>query len=418
MSRSSYHVHSSIVRRRSSIALTFGSAALTPLLVLGALALVGGCTAFSNVGSANAPIIGGTADGADPSVVVLFAQVPGAQGGSLCTGEVVSPHVVLTAAHCVSPAEVGTGAVFSVYNGPNFDQATQAQLWAVSETHFDAQFDTNNLNGGHDIGVAILSKPAPVTPIPFNRTPLDTTFVGQNVRFVGYGLDNAAAQTGAGIKRQTTTTLSDYTALLLHFTDGTHETCNGDSGGPAFMTVGGKEVIVGLTSFGDVNCNQGGYDTRVDALTSFVDQYVQKFDPAPASAPDMAQPAAPPDMAQPAQQPADPQPPQQPQTPPSSGTTPPASSQTPPSGSQPSGPAPSQSGRSIGEACAKDNDCASKVCGLGTQGTLVCVANSANGETGDAIGGCSISGRDDRMTLAFLIVVALVLSRSLTRRRR
>jgi secreted trypsin-like serine protease len=385
-------------------------------------ALLGGCTAFPTVGSESAPIIGGTTDTADPSVVVLFAQVPGANGGSLCTGEVISPHVVLTAAHCVSPAEVGQGAVFTVYNGPNFDQATQAQLWAVSETHFNPLFDTNNLNGGNDVGVAILKNPAPVTPIAINRAPLDTTYVGKSVRFVGYGLDNAAAQTGAGMKRQTTTTLSDYTALLLHFTDGTHETCNGDSGGPAFMTVGGSEVIVGLTSFGDVNCNQGGYDTRVDAMLSFIDPYVQKFDPAPAAAPDMARPPAPPDMAQPPQQPpsGDPQPSSPPQNPPAnppSGST--SGSNNPPSNTPPSNTPPATSqGRSVGQACAKDDDCASKLCGLGTQGTLVCVANSGNAATGDVIGGCSVAGHDDRMTLAFLIVIALVLSRSLTRRRR
>ena len=72
------------------------------------------------------------------------------------------------------------------------------------------------------------------------------------MRFVGYGLDNATTQTGGGIKRATTTTLTDHTSLLLHFSDGTHETCNGDSGGPAFMTIGGRETIVGLTSYGDV----------------------------------------------------------------------------------------------------------------------------------------------------------------------
>src|SRR5439155_6202199 len=118
-----------------------------------------------------------------------------------------------------------------------------------------------------------------IKPLAMNRTPLDATYDGKQVRFVGFGLDNATAQSGAGVKRQTTTTLADHTALLLHFTDGLHETCNGDSGGPAFMTIGGQEVIVGLTSYGDVNCNQGGYDTRVDALAAWVDPYIKQADP-------------------------------------------------------------------------------------------------------------------------------------------
>jgi V8-like Glu-specific endopeptidase len=388
-----------------------------PVLV-GACALAG-CTAAPGaptVAEEQAPIIGGTTDTGDPSVVLLFAQVPGAQGGSLCTAEVISPHVVLTAAHCVSPEEVGAGAQFVVYPGADFSQATQANVLPVSETHFDQQFNTNNLEGGHDVGVAILKNPAPVAPLAVNRTPLDASFVGKPVRFVGYGLDNAQAQTGAGVKRQTTTTLTDYNSLLIHFSDGQHETCNGDSGGPAFMTVNGKEVIVGLTSFGDVNCNQGGYDTRVDALLSFIDQYVNQADPPP---PDMGSPpdmAAPPDLAQPPSPPSG-DPPSSSSTPtgddPGSAGSQPGPGSQPPAGSttQPTAP----SGRGLGEACASDNDCSSHVCGLGTQGTLVCVSgNAAAGGMGCAFGG---SGADGTI-FGFLVMMALLLGRGLGRRRR
>src|SRR5579859_6252169 len=113
------------------------------LVLLFALA---GCTAAIDVASSSAPIIGGTTDTGDPSVVLLFAQVPGQQGGSLCTAEVISPHVVVTAAHCVSPAEVGAGAQFTVYVGTDFNTATAADLLTVSETHFDPAFSTANLN--------------------------------------------------------------------------------------------------------------------------------------------------------------------------------------------------------------------------------------------------------------------------------
>ena len=397
-----------------------GSMARLPSFFLLA-ALGAGCTAPVTVGETRAPIIGGSVDNGDPGVVLLFAQVPGSQSGSLCSAEVISPHVILTAAHCVSPAEVGQGAQFVVYPGVDFDQAQQGDLLAVAETHFDPQFSTQNVQAGHDIGVAILAKPTLITPLPVNRAPLDTTFVGKPVRFVGYGLDDSAAQTGAGTKRQTTTTLSDYSALLVHFTDGLHETCNGDSGGPAFMTVNGKEVIVGLTSFGDVNCNQGGYDTRVDAVISFADTYVRMFDPPAAAPPDMGH-AAPPDMALP------PQPSQPPQTGEPAPSSPPSSPPQPSSPAQAGSPSqpqqPSQpttgsttpaAGRAAGESCAKDADCSSHICGLSTQGTLICVAgDAAQGGIGCDLGQTG----DDRMIFAFLVTMALALSRSLVRRRR
>ena len=56
-------------------------------------------------------------------------------------------------------------------------------------------------------------------------------------------------------------------------------TAHGEVETPAFMQVGGKETIVGVTSFGDVNCAQGGYDTKVDAESAFIDGYVNMFDP-------------------------------------------------------------------------------------------------------------------------------------------
>jgi secreted trypsin-like serine protease len=333
-------------------------------------------------------IIGGTLDTADPGVVLLFAQVPGAQSGSLCTAEIVSPHVVITAAHCVSPSEVGQGAQFVVYPGNDFNQATQAELLPVKETHFNPLFDSNNLDAGNDIGVAILQNPIATPPLTMNRAPLTTAMQGQPVRFVGYGLSDAQQQTGAGVKRTTTTTLTDFTSVLVHFTDGTHETCNGDSGGPAFMTFNGQEEIVGLTSFGDVNCDQGGYDTRLDAMVSFVDPYIQANDPQqPAgSPPDMAAAPSAPDLAGPR-------------------------SDDPGSGGGDSPSAGGQPGASggltaVGAPCTRDADCASNACGVGGQGQLVCVGGTA--PSNSLVGGCAVGGSGSG-ALELLLIVGVVL---------
>ena len=44
--------------------------------------------------------------------------------------------------------------------------------------------------------------------------------------------------------------------------------CEGDSGGPAFVTSGGVESIVGIVSHGDAECVGGAVFTRVDAYAS------------------------------------------------------------------------------------------------------------------------------------------------------
>ena len=227
-------------------------------------------------------IIGGTTDGADPVVVLIYLSVPFHSDGALCTGEVVSPHVVLTAGHCAGGEDPSiTNMNYRVYLGADFSKATTADLLPAKEAHYHPAFNSSDLSAGNDVGVIIMrdALPSAIAPLPYNRASMDAGFDGRSVRFVGYGLDNGSAQTGGGIKRATSTTLTDHSALLLHFSDVAHETCNGDSGGPAFMTVDGRETIVGLTSYGDVACAEGGYDTRVDALAPWIDGWVAQADP-------------------------------------------------------------------------------------------------------------------------------------------
>lgn len=349
------------------------------------LALVGCTGAAAGPDVLEEDIIGGTTDTSDPAVVLLYMTVPGQSGGSLCTAEVISPHVVLSAAHCTGGENPSvTNAVWRVYLGPDFSKATAADLLAVKEARYNPKFDINNLPAGNDVGVAILQNalPSTIVPLPLNHGSMDSGFDGKPVRFVGYGLDNATAQTGAGVKRTTTTTLSDHSALLLHFADTTHETCNGDSGGPALMTLGGRETIVGLTSYGDVNCAMGGWDTRVDAMAAWIDSYVQQADPGFGTSGGTVPPSS---------------------TPPS----PSGGSQSPPTSSATPMPPSSTGAGGVGASCVSDNDCQSRLCGLANNGTRMCFSANAN----QAVGGCSMSsGADDgaAAAAALLLVLALI----------
>lgn len=256
-----------------------------------------------DVGVRHSAIVGGVLDQGDPSVVLLLAQSN--QGTSLCTAEVVSPHVVLTAAHCVAPSVVGNGNTFQVFLGYDINDRAQANnaanYYAVREIHYDQAFNVNNLTGGHDIAVVITTKALPRTPLPMNRTPLTRNDIDAPLRLVGYGITSGRDTQGttAGTKRQTSTVLYDYDNLLLYFNDPKHLTCEGDSGGPAFITRNGIEYIAGVTSFGDQGCLQGGADTRVDVFLAFVDKYITQFDGVQQQPmPDLAM--SPPDLARPA----------------------------------------------------------------------------------------------------------------------
>jgi hypothetical protein len=180
--------------------------------------------------------------------------------------------VLVTAAHCVDPAEVGSGATFSVILGTDWSNANDTVL-PVKETHYDSSFNTNAPQDGYDIGIVILSSPTTLTPLPYN-TSTASADIGSSVRVVGYGLSNAAQQTGAGTKRSVTAPVDSVTTTQIGLGNNTKGTCNGDSGGPAFSTINGVETIVGLTSYGNQQCTGTGYDTRIDHYASFIAKYV------------------------------------------------------------------------------------------------------------------------------------------------
>jgi secreted trypsin-like serine protease len=246
--------------------------------------LLTGCVAPTATSSTAQPIIGGTTVTTDPAVVLLVATI-GRSGQAYCTAEIVSPHVVMTAAHCVDPSELGGTATFQVFLGADINGSMgndQSLYLDVKETHFNSQFDGNQVENGNDVGVAILSAAAPVTPILMNRTALTNADVGQPLRLVGFGIDSGNDQQGssAGTKRQVSTPLTSYDSLFIDFGTAQKGTCEGDSGGPAFMTINGQEVITGITSFGPQGCNGDSTDTRVDTISvPFIDPYIQANDP-------------------------------------------------------------------------------------------------------------------------------------------
>lgn len=245
-----------------------------------------GCVAadLDPAGQLAQPIIGGVVNPGDPAVVMVMAE-DGRGGMSLCTGEVISPHVVLTAAHCVDPASVGQGISFRVFLGADYNDARQsgnaANYAAVKSVAWDPKFNVNRLELGHDIAVVVLRAPLNVAPLPYARAPLANNDRGATLRLVGYGVTSGRDVQGlsAGTKRQVKTTLTAFDNLLVQLGDANHNTCEGDSGGPALLSRGGVETIIGVTSYGDQGCVMGGFDTRVDTYSAWIDGYVMANDP-------------------------------------------------------------------------------------------------------------------------------------------
>lgn len=235
-----------------------------------------GCVAsapdFERVSRDRAAIAGASspADGASDGAVVAIVRKSGAM---VCTGTVIAPRVVVTAAHC----GVHATSYWDYDVAFGSDVRAAGLRLAVVDARAHPQFDPATF--ANDIAMLSLADEAPIAPRVLRRTPIASEEVGGEIRVVGYGRTRADA-TDEGVRRQGTTTLAQVTEKELKLEGGAAQPCAYDSGGPAFMTVGGAELLVGVTSRGDSACSTYSRETRVDAHLAFIDQYLADCAPA------------------------------------------------------------------------------------------------------------------------------------------
>jgi hypothetical protein len=225
-----------------------------------------GCDAAGDAPSRAHTITEGTADDGDPGVVALVET----NGLLRCTGTLVAPRAVLTAAHCAIEAGNHTAFFGSEIDGPG-------ESFAIID--FRAHPGYSGETGRDDIAVLFLDAAPPVTPALLPDRALDAAFVGANVRLVGFG-QTAADTDDSGLKREGIATVSQLDDTELELVPAPSQTCLGDSGGPAFAVIDGVEVLVGVTARGDPDCALYAISTRVDAhLASFVQPYLDETAP-------------------------------------------------------------------------------------------------------------------------------------------
>lgn len=226
---------------------------MAPLVALLGLVTALAGESFTDEPRPPTPIVGGevVAPGAWPEIVAIDL------GRLQCTGTLVAPNLVLTAAHCFADGPLPEKV--RVIIGDESVQPTWQTTAQVYRLHPDYCVDCDW--DAFDFAYVVLREDAPATPAKILTSQAqwnDLMDEGASVLLIGYGND----EKGLGsIKRQAATTIRRYSESFLEFLAGGDgvDSCHGDSGGPAYVTTKDGEVLLaGVLSRG-YPCGQGGF---------------------------------------------------------------------------------------------------------------------------------------------------------------
>jgi uncharacterized protein (TIGR03382 family) len=246
---------------------------------LGLALSLSACSGDPPRGATQQDVIGGTVtpEGMFPGIGALYSSTFGA---ATCTGTLIAPDVVLTAAHCIDPAVTGSAEV------PGFtlvhDTITSQPAFTVGERMVKhPSFDINSLPPSglgdvFDIGLVFLTQP--ITAVAPVRMPSTEEVAGLTpgtmLDLVGYGVTEVDGfETGVMFNGRAPL-ISLGTSEIQISNPGDIQNCYGDSGGPALVDLGGGVRVVGVVSrsYNGNICNQGGVDTRVDSYRDWIYQ--------------------------------------------------------------------------------------------------------------------------------------------------
>lgn len=222
---------------------------------------VDACNIFGSTAPGTAILNGADCSSPSPVVLLNFRNAFGDNLGA-CSGTLITPRDILTAAHCLD----GGVDLVRVWLGSGLEIETQ------SFTGYPG-FSFNQ--SGFDVGVIRMAEDLPRNPVPI-LTSRDA-ISGETAVIVGWGRDqNMSSHTLRAGSTRISRVSNGYLETL--YAPPSSSVCQGDSGGPILLSEGGTWAIAGITSATSAaTCNTGTnffQSVRVTEVRDFIRQQV------------------------------------------------------------------------------------------------------------------------------------------------
>ena len=196
--------------------------------------------------------------------------------GNFCSGTLIAPDIVLTAAHCV-PAEATTKVVA-------YDARWQPTLLDVrrvaAHPHYNSRGIANH-RASADVALLQLAAPMAGKSIAPLGNPNQPIAAGTRFTVAGIGVTRRGdGKSGGTVRAATLIATGRPGTLQIRLVDPTTNNardgfgaCTGDSGGPAFEVQNGRAVVIGVISWSTGAGNAAGCGglTGVTPLTLYRD---------------------------------------------------------------------------------------------------------------------------------------------------
>lgn len=218
---------------------------------------------------------------AEAGSLALLRWRKGSWSGT-CSGALIAPDAVLTAAHCVRSATLGELTIRSIQVGHPRARPEPATLLRA-EVH--PQFDAQHPELGHDLAVLRLVRPVTrAQPMPLAPLNDNVMLAGPPIRILGFGVTRSGGRGSARLQGATLESLSPFHCFSgdvqgmaqTRFCAASPDAgvCPGDSGAPAILDVGGVPSVVGVISMAVDNQSRcvesAAVITRVSAFREWI----------------------------------------------------------------------------------------------------------------------------------------------------